>query len=87
MKTNTTIAVILLTVLALVAARADDHDQDRDREMTHDYIIERQETGMVEGPPTDRIINGRRELDGYRQPDGTTIWFERSSVVGVTPPR
>lgn len=86
MRINTTIAVILLTLWTLVAARADDRDQDRDRD-NHDYIIERQEDYMVQGPPTDRIINGSRQLDGYRQPDGSTVWFDKSHVEGVTPPR
>jgi hypothetical protein len=84
MRTNTTIVVILLTLWAMVAAFADDdHDQqDRDR----DYIIERQQDYLVEGPPTDRIINGSRELDGYRQRDGSVIWYDRLNVAGVTPP-
>ena len=86
MRTNTTIAVLLLTLWALVAAYADDHDQ-KAKDQDHDYIIERQQDYMVQGPPTDRIINGSRELDGYRQPDGSTVWFDRSHVEGVTPPR
>jgi hypothetical protein len=87
MRTNATVAIILLFVLGLIAlAKADEHDQDRDKQ-THDWVIERQEDYMVQGPPTDRIINGRRELDGYRQPDGSTVWFDRDRVTGITPPR
>ena len=38
----------------------------------------------MQGPPTDRLMTGRREIDGYRDPSGTRIWFEGDHVVGVT---
>lgn len=84
MRTNTTIAVILLALLALVTAYAD--DSHKDKEIDHDYAIERQQAYLVEGPPTDRIINGSRQLDGYRQSDGAIIWYDRLNVEGVTKP-
>ena len=87
MRTNATIAVILMTLWVLVAARADDQDQDRDRNQDRDYAIERNELGLTEGPVTDRILNGSHEVDGYRQSDGTVIWYDRLNVVGVTPPK
>jgi hypothetical protein len=39
---------------------------------------------MVHGVPTDRIIVGRREIDGYSQRDGSKVWFEKNNLVGVT---
>jgi hypothetical protein len=73
-------AICTLLVLAAMAARADDRERSREH---HDYIIERQQAYMVEGPPTDRLIIGRRQIDGYRQRDGSTIWFEGNNIVGV----
>jgi hypothetical protein len=83
MRTNTTIVVILLTLWALVVARADDYGQD---DSEPNYIIERQQAYLVEGTPDERIIDGDREIDGYRQPDGSIIWFERFNIVKETPP-
>jgi len=78
-----TIAVLVMVALS---AQADDH-RDRERQNNHehhDYIIERQQSYQVQGPPTDRLIIGKRQIDGYRQRDGSRIWFEGNSVVGVT---
>lgn len=82
MRTNTTIAVIPLTLLAVITALAD--DSQKDSTIDHDYAIERQQAYLVEGPPTDRIINGSTQLDGYRQRDGSVIWYDRLNVKGVT---
>ena len=32
----------------------------------------------------DRLIIGKRQIDGYRQRDGSRIWLEGNSVIGVT---
>jgi hypothetical protein len=76
-----------LTIAAVIAmvspCFADDHDKDRHEHEHHDYIIERQESGAVEGTPTSRIIIGRREIDVYQN----GLMFEGNNVVGVRPPR
>jgi hypothetical protein len=74
---------IAMLVMVSLSAQADDRRARRDREH-HDYIIERQQSYQVQGPPTDRLIIGKRQIDGYRQRDGGHIWFEGNSVVGVT---
>jgi hypothetical protein len=70
--------------LALVVAVALTAQAEPRKERNHNYILRRQESFQVQGPPTDRLIIGRREIDGYRQRDGSRIWFERDNVVGVT---
>jgi hypothetical protein len=82
MKILITTAMLIVTALT---AQADDRRGDRrERREHHDYIIERQQAGAVQGPPTDRMIIGRRQIDGYRLPNGGRIWFEGNNVVGVT---
>jgi hypothetical protein len=81
--------LLIPTVLALLAisVQADDHRKtnDRSRSEHHNYIIERQEAYQVQGPPTDRMIIGKRQIDGYRDyRTDTTLWFEGYHVVGVT---
>jgi hypothetical protein len=51
MKRFTTIAMLIATAMA---AQAEPRDRDRRH---HNYIIERQQAGVVQGPPTDRLIN------------------------------
>jgi hypothetical protein len=79
MKTLNAILLILLSAAAL--SRADDHRRERceRRHELHNYIIERQQIGAVQGVPTSRIINGKREIDIY--PNG--LMFEKNNVVGV----
>ena len=78
---------IAMLVMVALSAQADDR-RDRERQNNrehHDYIIERQQAGAVQGPPTDRMIIGTppdRRL--RRRTDGGQIWFEGNSVVGVT---
>jgi hypothetical protein len=77
-----TILTLGLAALVIGTAQADDH-RDRDHR-THNYIIERQQAGLIEGVPTIRRIIGRREIDGYRDlRTGTTLWFEGNNLVGV----
>jgi hypothetical protein len=79
-----TLLTITMLIVAAVTAQADDRrERDRNHEH-HNYIIERQQAYMVQGPPTDRLIIGSREIDGYRQRDGTRVWFEGNNVVGIS---
>jgi hypothetical protein len=41
-------------------------------------LIERQQAGLVQGPPTSRLIIGKREIDIYR--DGSM--YEKNNFVG-----
>jgi hypothetical protein len=82
MKTLITIAMLIMVALS---AQADDRRGDRrERREHHNYILERQSAYMVQGPPTHRLIIGKRQIDGYRQRDGSRIWFEGNNVIGVT---
>ena len=81
--------LLIPTVLALLAlsVQGDDRRETSDRSHSehHTYIIERQESYQVQGPPTERMIIGKREIDGYHDyRTGTTVWFEGDHVVGVT---
>lgn len=66
---------------SLATAGSSDYDDD-----DHDYLIERNESGAVEGTPDNRLIIGRRQIDGYTQSDGSVIWFEGNSIVRIDPP-
>jgi len=71
-------SMLFVCATAVFTASADDHDKRSEREH-HNYIIERQQTGQVQGPPTSRIIIGKREIDIY--PNG--LMFEKNNVVGI----
>jgi len=75
-----------LCILGACHARGDDtrKNEQPHHEVLHNYGLERQQAYMVEGPPTQRMIIGRREIDGYSNHSGTTVWYERNNVVGVT---
>jgi len=80
---------LLMTIACVLATcshvRGDDIPKERPHhEVLHNYGLERQQAYMVEGPPTQRMIIGRREIDGYSNHSGTTVWYERNNVVGVT---
>ena len=78
-----TLACVIATAIHV---NADDRDRDNRREReheSHDYIIERQQAYQVEGVPTSRIIDGRREIDVY--PNGQM--FEGNNLVGIKPPQ
>jgi hypothetical protein len=72
----------VLILLTFELAQAE--PRKKEKREHHDYIIERQQSYQVQGPPIDRLIIGKRQIDGYRQRDGSRIWFEGNSVVGVT---
>ena len=69
----------VLILATVVTAQADDRKRERhERHESHNYIIERQQAGLVRGVPTSRLIIGRREIDIY--PNG--MRFERNNLVG-----
>jgi hypothetical protein len=77
MKTLLTIAMLVVIAIGLAQA------EPRERR-NHNYILRRQQAYQVQGPPTSRLIIGKRQIDGYRLPNGGRIWFEGDNVVGVT---
>jgi hypothetical protein len=70
------IAITVLILLTLELAQAEPrHSKERNR----NYILRRQEAGLVSGVPTTRRIIGKREIDIYRN----GLMFEKDHVVGV----
>jgi hypothetical protein len=74
-----TVLVGILTLCAALSAQADDH-RHRERERSHNWIIERQTNYQVpsSSTPSDRIIVGRREIDIYSNGQ----MFEGDHMVG-----
>jgi hypothetical protein len=72
------IATAVLTLLMLELTQAEPRQS---KERNHNYILRRQEAGLVSGVPTIRRIIGKREIDIY--PNG--LMFEKDNVVGVSP--
>jgi hypothetical protein len=70
MKTTT----LLLFAIAITAQA-----EPQRREHNRNYIIERQQAHQVQGPPTSRLIIGRRQIDVYKN----GVMFEKNNVVGV----
>jgi hypothetical protein len=68
---------VLKTALLIVATVAT--AQAEPRQHKHNYILRRQEAGVVSGVPTTRRIIGKREIDIYRN----GLMFEKDNVVGV----
>ena len=68
-----TIALLILLTLGLVQA------EPRHSEHNRNYILRRQQAGLVSGVPTMRRIIGKREIDIYRN----GLMFEKDNVVGV----
>jgi len=75
MRTFTT-ALLLLLTLGMAQAEPRQRHSDRNR----NYILRRQDAGLVSGTPTIRRIIGKREIDIYRN----GLMFEGDNVVGVT---
>ena len=73
-----TTAVLILLMLALTQA-----EPRQSKERNHNYILRRQEAGLVSGVPTIRRIIGKREIDIYRN----GLMFEKDNMVGVSPKR
>jgi hypothetical protein len=70
-----TTAVLILLMLALTQA-----EPRQSKACNHNYILRRQEAGLVSGVPTIRRIIGKREIDIYRN----GLMFEKDNVVGVS---
>ena len=60
-------AVLILLTLETGASRA----RRQSKERNHNYILRRQEAGLVSGVPTIRRIIGKREIDIY--PNGSDV--------------
>jgi len=73
--------VVLKTALLIVATITTAQAEPRQRHAEHNrnYILRRQEAGLVSGVPTTRRIIGKREIDIYRN----GLMFEGDNVVGV----
>jgi hypothetical protein len=71
---------VLKTALLIVATVATAQAEPRQStERNRNYILRRQQAGLVSGVPTSRLIIGKREIDIYRN----GLMFERDHVVGV----
>jgi hypothetical protein len=76
--TGLNIAIALrLTCVATVATAQAEPRQSTER--NRNYILRRQQAGLVSGTPTSRLIIGKREIDVYRN----GLMFEKDHVVGV----
>ncbi len=75
MKILATAVLLLLTLVELTQA-----EPRQSKERNHNYILRRQQAGLVSGVPTIRRIIGKREIDIYRN----GLMFEKDNVVGVT---
>jgi hypothetical protein len=74
------VVAVLKTALLIVATVATAQAEPRDSiERNRNYILRRQEAGLVSGVPTSRLIIGKREIDIYRN----GLMFEGDHVVGV----
>ena len=78
MRIIATAVLILLTLVELTQA-----EPRQSKERNHNYILRRQQAGLVSGVPTIRRIIGKREIDIYRN----GLMFEKDNVVGVLPKR
>ena len=79
MRIIATAVLILLTLVELTQAEPRQRQsKERERHESHNYIIERQQAGLVRGVPTSRLIIGKREIDIY--PDGSM--YEKGNLVG-----
>ncbi len=74
MRILATAALLLLTLVELTQAEA-----RQSKERNRNYILRRQEAGLVQGVPTLRRIIDKCEIDIY--PNG--LMFEKDNVVGV----
>ena len=71
---------VLKTALLIVATVATAQAEPRQsKERNHNYILRRQQAGLVSGVPTMRRIIGKREIDVYRN----GLMFEGDHIVGV----
>ena len=74
------VVAVLKTALLIVATVATAQAEPRhSTERNRNYILRRQEAGLVSGVPTSRLIIGKREIDIYRN----GLMFEKDNVVGM----
>jgi hypothetical protein len=78
MKSFITGLIVALIIVAATCFAGEREKRSHKREH-HNWIIERQTAGQVQGVPTSRRIIGKREIDVYRN----GLMFERNNVVGV----
>ena len=82
-ESNSTIELafmrLLKTALLIVATICTAQAEPRQHKHNRNYILRRQEAGLVSGVPTTRRIIGKREIDIYRN----GLMFEKDNVVGV----
>jgi hypothetical protein len=71
----------MLAALAITAQA--EPRRERDRPDNRNYIIRRQQAGLVQGVPTGRLIIGKRQIDIYRGPNGSKLLFEGDNLVGI----
>jgi hypothetical protein len=74
------LTTMMLIAIAIGLVQAEPRGDRRDN---RNYIIRRQQAGLVQGPPTGRIIIGKRVIDIYRGPNGTKLLFEGDNLVGI----
>jgi hypothetical protein len=77
MQVNPRLTTAVLLAVTLGMAQAEPRQS---KERNHNYILRRQEAGLVTGVPTMRRIIGKREIDVYRN----GLMFEGDHVVGVS---
>ena len=70
---------VLRTAVLIAATVATAQAEPRQHKQNRNYILRRQEAGLVSGVPTIRRIRGGREIDIYRN----GLMFEKAFVVGV----
>ena len=73
------LVAVLKTALLIVATVCTAQAEPRQHKHNRNYILRRQEAGLVSGVPTTRRIIGKREIDIYRN----GLMFEKDNVVGV----
>ena len=72
--------ILAIAVLILLTPVMTQAEPRQSKERNRNYILRRQEAGLVSGVPTSRLIIGKREIDIYRN----GLMFEKDNVVGVT---
>lgn len=78
-ENNMKILAIAVLIVATVATAAQAEPR-QSTERNKNYILRRQQAGLVSGVPTTRRIIGKREIDIYRN----GLMFEKDKVVGVS---
>jgi hypothetical protein len=73
------VAVLRTAVLIAATVCTAQAEPRQSTERNRNYILRRQEAGLVSGVPTTRRIIGKREIDIYRN----GLMFEGDHVVGV----